>query len=79
MPLFDRAGRHVRLTAEGGNLLAFGGKPDVPTSPVEKRHADFRLERLDLAGQGRLAKEQPVSRPAEAAGIGDCRKGAQVT
>ena len=60
-------------------VLAFGGKPDVPTSPVEKRHADFSLERLDLAGQGRLAKEQPVSRPAEAAGIGDCRKGAQVT
>ena len=60
-------------------VLAFGSKPDLPTSPVEKRHADLRLERLDLAGQGRLAKEQPVSRPAEAAGIGNRRKRAQVT
>jgi hypothetical protein len=60
-------------------VLAFGGKPDSPTSPAEERHADFRLKRLDLPGQGRLAKEEPVSRPAEAAGIGDCRKGAQVT
>ena len=41
-------------------------------------HTQFRLERVDLSGNGGLAEVDPAGRPAQSPGIGNGDKGLQV-
>ena len=45
---------------------------------LEKRHPELLLERLDVAGQRRLAQVQGLGRPGQMAELGDLDEGAKM-
>jgi hypothetical protein len=45
---------------------------------IEQPDTQFRLEGMELSGNGRLAEVDPVGRPTQSAGIGNGDKGLQM-
>ncbi len=58
-------------------VLPLGRQPDAAADAVEERHAELRLQHLNLPGGRRLAQVEARGRLGDASGIGDGNEGAQ--
>jgi hypothetical protein len=76
--LADRLNIDQEATAPLEQVLACGRQLDATPDQVKQSNTQFRLERMELSGNGRLAEINAASRPAQSSGIGNAHKGPQV-
>jgi len=78
-PLAQRFGIGEQAAAAPQQIFTLGGEANPPSDTVEQRHAQLRLERVNLPRGGRLGDIEPRRSAGNAIGVDDRGEGAEVT